>query len=151
MTHIFHIGLRDRTFNLKAGVGGWGGGEYGFLFRSEFYFRTTQEFEFFFVAQRAKLYDKKLFFPPPKSEYFFQQQWESEYFFRKNHHSPPPPPPPPPPPHFKLNSRSLNYASVLKLFCVNIFVLSSVFSCCVFFFQIIKRKSYVVICIKLTE
>jgi hypothetical protein len=29
--------FRDRPFNLK-------GGGYGFLFRSEFFFRTTQEF-----------------------------------------------------------------------------------------------------------
>ena len=72
-------------------------GGYGFLFRSEFFFRTTQELEyfFFFVARSAKffpeynirLYDKNsesdLFFPPPKSEYFFQQHWETEYFFRK--------------------------------------------------------------------
>jgi hypothetical protein len=29
--------LRDRPFNLKGG--------YGFLFRSEFFFRTTQELE----------------------------------------------------------------------------------------------------------
>jgi hypothetical protein len=68
--------LRDRPFNLKGG--------YGFLFRSEFFFRTTQELEylFFFVAPSAKffpvfnirLYDKNsesdyFFFPPPKSEY----------------------------------------------------------------------------------
>ena len=33
--------LRDRPFNLK-------GGGYGFLFRSEFFIRTTQELEYFF-------------------------------------------------------------------------------------------------------
>ena len=85
-----------------------GGGGYGFLFRSEFFFRATQELDylFFFVAQSAnffpefniRLYDKNsesnfFFFPPPKSEYFFQQHWESEYFFRKK--------------TFKLNGRSL--------------------------------------------
>ena len=71
-----------------------GGGGYGFLLRSEFFFWTTQELELnFFVAQSAiffsefniRLYDKNsesdFFFPPPKSEYFFQQHWESEYFF----------------------------------------------------------------------
>ena len=83
--------LRDRPFNLKRGG-------YGFLFRSEFIFRTTQELEYlFFLSHRARiffpefnirLYDKNseshyFFFPPPKSEYFFQQHWESEYFFRK--------------------------------------------------------------------
>jgi hypothetical protein len=82
--------LRDRPFNLK-------GGGYGFLFRSEFSFRTTQELEYFYLSRGARnlfpefnirLYDKNpesdyFFFPPPKSEYFFQQHWESEYFFRK--------------------------------------------------------------------
>jgi hypothetical protein len=84
--------LRDRPFNLKRGGGG-----YGFLFRSEFFFRTTQELEYFFLPCKAqfffpefniRLYDNNsesdyFFFPPPKSEYFFQQHLESEYFFRK--------------------------------------------------------------------
>ena len=76
--------LRDRTFNLK--------GDYGFLFHSENFFRTTQELEnliflsriaqFFFPECNIRLYDKNsesdyIFFPPPKSEYFFQQHWES--------------------------------------------------------------------------
>jgi hypothetical protein len=44
--------LRDRPFYLK--VGG-----YGFLFRSEFFFRTTQELEyFFFVAQSANFFSR---------------------------------------------------------------------------------------------
>ena len=76
-------------------MGGGGGGGYGFLFRSEICFRTTQELEYFFLLSRIffpeftiRLYDKNsesdhYFFPPPKSEYFFQQHWESEYFFRK--------------------------------------------------------------------
>jgi hypothetical protein len=67
--------LRDRPFNLKGG--------YGFLFRSEFFFQTTQELEYFFFPEfNIRLYDKNseshFFFPPPKSEYFFQQHWESE-------------------------------------------------------------------------
>ena len=37
--------LRDRPFNLK-------GGGYGFLFRSEFFFRTTQELEYLFFLSR---------------------------------------------------------------------------------------------------
>ena len=89
---IIRYSLKDRPFNLKEGGG------YGFLFRSEFCFRTTQELEYLFFcpAKREKkfpefnirLYDKNsesyyYFFPPPKSEYFFQQYWESEYFFRK--------------------------------------------------------------------
>jgi hypothetical protein len=64
--------------------GGWGRGGYGFLFRSEYFFRTTRELDYFF-------------FPPPKSEYFFQQHWESEYFFREKTYPP-----------FKLNGRSLS-------------------------------------------
>ena len=74
--------LRDRPSNLK------GGGGYGFLFRSEFFFRTTQELEYFFPEFNIRLNDKNsesyyFFFPPPKSEYFFQQLWESEYFSAK--------------------------------------------------------------------
>ena len=71
---------------------------YGFLFRSEFFFRTTQELEYLLFLSRKerffftefnirlwqKLWIKLFFFSPPKSEYFFQQHWESEYFFRKN-------------------------------------------------------------------
>ena len=75
-----NILIRDQPFNLK-------GGGYGFLFRSEFFFRTTQELEYlfflsgkeqiFFPEFNIMLYDKNsesdyIFFPPPKSEYFFQ-------------------------------------------------------------------------------
>jgi hypothetical protein len=90
------VKLRDRPFNLK-------GGGYGFLFRSEIFFRTTQELEYFFLSRKARnffpafynrLYDKNsesdyFFLPPPKSEYFFQQHWESEYFFLEENHTPP--------------------------------------------------------------
>ena len=60
-----------------------------FLFRSEIFFRTTKELEYFFFLQyltlgyMTKTLNQIIFFPPPKSEYFFQQHWESEYFFRK--------------------------------------------------------------------
>ena len=42
--------IRDRPFNLKGG--------YGFLFRSEFFFGTTQELEFyfFFVMQSTNFF-----------------------------------------------------------------------------------------------
>ena len=85
---LFHKLIRDRPFNLQGG--------YGFLFRSEIIFRTTQVRIFiFFVARSAKFFFQNLtfgymtktlnqitfFFPPPKSEYFIQQHWESEYFF----------------------------------------------------------------------
>ena len=79
---------------------------YGSLFRSEIFFRTTQELEYLFFCRAkhgiffqnltfgymTKTLNHIFFFPPPKSEYFFQQHWESEYFFRKNHNPPPPPP-----------------------------------------------------------
>ena len=87
--------IRDRPFNLQGGC-------YGFLFRSEFFFRTTRELEFFFLSRRARNFFhnitldyitktlNQIFFPPPKSEYFFQQHWESEYFFRKKTITPSP-------------------------------------------------------------
>jgi hypothetical protein len=67
-----------------------------FCFVQNFFFRMTQELEYYiFLSRRARnffpqfnirLYDKNselhyFYFPPPKSEYFFQQHWESEYFF----------------------------------------------------------------------
>ena len=42
---------RERPFNLQ------GGGSYRVFFRSEFFFRTTQELEYiFFVAQSANFF-----------------------------------------------------------------------------------------------
>ena len=69
--------IRDRPCNLK----GWG---YGFLFRTEFCFRTKQELEYLFILSRKsriffpefniRLYDKNsesdYFFPPPQSDFF---------------------------------------------------------------------------------
>ena len=76
----------------------WKGG-YGFLFRSEFFFRTTQELEYFFVSGKARIFFPEFninsesnyyFFPSPISEYFFQQHWESEYLKKKEKkHTPP--------------------------------------------------------------
>ena len=43
--------IRDRPFNLKGGGGGGGG--YGFLFRSEHFFRRTRELEYFFFVTRS--------------------------------------------------------------------------------------------------
>ena len=94
--------LRDRPINLQEG----GGEGLSFLIRSEIFFLTTRELEYFFFCrakreiafqnltlgymtitlnQRIRLF----FFPLPKSEYFFQQYWESEYFFRKKTQTPP--------------------------------------------------------------
>ena len=77
ISFISMISVRDRPFNLK-------GGGYGYLFRSEFFFRKAR---FFFPDLNIRLYDKNsesdyYFFPPPKSEYFFQQHWESS----EHHH-----------------------------------------------------------------
>ena len=105
---LFEMLIRDRPFNLKRG--------YGFLFRSEFFFRTSRvRILIFFVAQSGNFFFQTLtldymtktlnqiiFFPPPKSEYCFQQHLESEYFLRKKIINPPPTP-------FKLNGRSLRY------------------------------------------
>ena len=72
--------------------------EYYLRLRSEFFFRTIQELEYYFFLSREagiffpqsniRLNDKNsesdyFFFHPPKSEYFFQQHWESEYIFQK--------------------------------------------------------------------
>ena len=109
---------------------------YGFLFLSEFFFRTTQELEYILFCRTkhkiifqnltlgymSKTLNQIFFFPPPKSEYFFQQHWESEYFFRKK----------PYPPPFKLKSRSLRTG--LKVDCVdNLSAIESI-QCLVLFF-----------------
>ena len=82
------------------------------MFRSEFFFRTTQELEYlFFLSRKARiffpdfnirLYDKNsesdyYFFPPPKSEIFFSATLGIRIFFLEKNHNPP----------FKLNGRSL--------------------------------------------
>ena len=55
--------LRDRPFNLQGG--------YGFLFRSEFFFRTTQELEYLFfqnltLGYMAKTLNQIFFFSSTK-------------------------------------------------------------------------------------
>ena len=50
ITMYFFVVVRDRPFNLK------GGGDYGFLFRSDIFFRTTQELEFFFLLRKAQIF-----------------------------------------------------------------------------------------------
>ena len=86
------LGLRDRPFNLK---GGGGGGGYGFLFHSEFFFRTTQELEYFFLSRKAqffspeiniRLYEKKtlnqiIFFSSTKIRIFFSATLGIRIFF----------------------------------------------------------------------
>jgi hypothetical protein len=41
--------FRDRPFNLK-------GGGLRFLFRSEYFFRTTQELEYLFLSRKARIF-----------------------------------------------------------------------------------------------
>jgi hypothetical protein len=88
--------LRDRPFYLK---GGWGG--YGFLFRSEFFFRTKLEYFFFFPEFNIRLYVKTLnqiifFFLHRNQNIFFSNIWNQNIFLEKKHNPP-----------FKLNGRSL--------------------------------------------
>jgi hypothetical protein len=78
---FWHL-LRDRPFNLK---GGGGGGGYGFLFRSEFFFRTTQELEYLFFC-RAKC---EIFFLHQIQNIFFSNIGNQNIFKKKNHNPPP--------------------------------------------------------------
>ena len=52
------------------------GGGYGFLFRSEIFFRTTRELEYFFPEYNIRLYDKN-----SESEYFFFLHQNQNIFF----------------------------------------------------------------------
>ena len=61
--------LRDRPFNLQ-------GGGYGFLFRSELFFRTTQEFEYLIFLSR-----KAQFFFPEFNIRLYDKNSESGYSF----------------------------------------------------------------------
>ena len=68
--------LRDRPFNLKGG----GGGGYGFLFRSEIFFRTRQELEYlFFMSRKARN------FFPEFNIMLYDKNSESDYFFFLHH------------------------------------------------------------------
>jgi hypothetical protein len=89
--------LRDRPFNLK------GAGGYGFLFRSEFFFRTTQALEYlFFMFQNltlgymTKTLNQIFFFSTKIRIFFFSNTGNQNIFLEKNHNPP-----------FKLNGRSL--------------------------------------------
>jgi hypothetical protein len=80
--------LRDRPFYLK---GGWGG--YGFLFRSEFFFRTKLEYFFFFPEFNIRLYVKTLnqiifFFLHRNHNIFFSNIWNQNIFLEKKHNPP---------------------------------------------------------------
>ena len=103
---IFITLLGDRPFNLKRGG-------YGFLFRSEFFFWTTQELEYlFFCRAKREFFFQKLtlgyitknlnqiiIFSSTKIRIFFSATLGINIFFRKKNITPPPP--------LKLNDRSL--------------------------------------------
>ena len=79
-----------------------GGGGYGFLFRSEFFFRTTQKLEYFFlVAQSANVFPEfniRLYAKNSESDFFSLHQNQNIFFsnignqnfFLEKKHNPPP-------------------------------------------------------------
>ena len=69
---LFTEEIGDRPFNLKGG----GGGGYGFLFRSEIFFRTTQELEYLFFLSR-----RLIFFSSTKIRIFFSATLGIRIFF----------------------------------------------------------------------
>ena len=104
--------LRNRPFNLK------GGGGYGFLFRSEFFFsdNTRVRIFIFFVAQSAtfffqnvtlgymtKTLNQIIFFSSTKIRIFFSATLGIRIFFSKKNIPHPP---------FKLNGRSLKHLKI---------------------------------------
>ena len=77
--------LRDRPFNLKGGV-------MVFLFRSEFFFRTTisEELEYlFFLSRKAQIFfpefNIRLYDKNSESDYFFSLHQNQNIFLEKNH------------------------------------------------------------------
>jgi hypothetical protein len=111
---VKNIWIRDRPFNLKRGG-------YGFLFRSEFFFRTTQELEYLFISSHKvrnffpefniRLYDKNFFFfLSTKIRIFFSATLG---ILEKNHNPP-----------FKLNGHSLTKANPVNICFLNPWVWS---------------------------
>ena len=98
--------IRDQPFNLKGG--------YGFLFRSEIFFLTTRELEYFFyramrdfspqnstLGYMTKTLNQIIFFSSTKIRIFFSATLGIRIFFWKKTIPPP----------FKLNGRSLSNVS----------------------------------------
>jgi hypothetical protein len=73
-------------------MGGGGGGELWFVFRSEISFFLSRKARIFFPEFNTRLYDKNsesdYFFSSTKIRIFFQQNWESEYLKKKTKHNP---------------------------------------------------------------
>jgi hypothetical protein len=79
--------VRDRPFNLQGGGGLW------VFFRSEFFFRTTQELEYlFFLSHKAQIFfpefNIRLYDINSESDYFFFLHQNQNIFFEKNHNPP---------------------------------------------------------------
>ena len=83
--------IRKPPFNLKEE--GWG---YGFLFRSEIFFRTTQELEYLFFFQNLTLHVgymtktlNQIFFSLHQNQnIFFSNIGNLNNFLEKNHNTP---------------------------------------------------------------
>ena len=87
--------LRDRPFNLKGGL-------MVFCFVQNYFFRTTQELEFFFLSRKVRnffqefnirLYDKNsesdyFFFLHQNQNIFFSNIGNQNIFLEKNHNPP---------------------------------------------------------------
>ena len=80
--------VRDQPFNLKEGG-------YGFLFRSEIFFQTTQELEYFFFQNLTLGYMTKtlnqiiFFFLHQNQNIIFSNNGNQNIFLEKNHNPPP--------------------------------------------------------------
>jgi hypothetical protein len=73
--------IKDRPFNLKGGEGG-----YGFLFRSEFFFRITQELALGYMTKT--LNQIFFFFLHQNQNIFFSNIGNQNIFLEKNHNLP---------------------------------------------------------------
>ena len=96
MVMTLYCSFRDRPFNLQ------GGGGYGFLFRSEKFFRTTRELEYFYfqnltLGYMTKTLNQIIFLSSTKIRIFFSATLGIRIFFLEKNHNPP----------FKLNGPSL--------------------------------------------
>jgi hypothetical protein len=88
--------VRDRPFNLKGG--------YGFLFRSEFFFRTTQALEYLFFCRAkreiffqnstlgymTKTLNQIIFVFLHQNQNIFSSNTGNQNIFLEKNHNPPP-------------------------------------------------------------
>jgi hypothetical protein len=71
--------IRDRPFNLKRGRGC-----YGFLFRSENYFRATRELEYNYMTKTKNSESDFFFFLHQNQNIFFSNIGNQNIFLEKN-------------------------------------------------------------------